>query len=254
MLDVKPMITVAFIFVCWLWMDWQTYSMPGWNWVLSPGPLRITFLLWYNAQRPVLAKPGSISCPLPRRLPCFLAPLPHPLSTSEPFPWLLPYPITHNPCMIFPLYLFRVFPIPTECRQYSWDNRGWLVGYLQMGIGNTLPLSWGKQLLPSFISSFLHKRHESVREQMNGQKEDWNGDSYFHYSPCLLSVQPFSGLRTRMRYPNPLGSQFVQFFICFSEEWEGSWGIRQQISFIVSKSHIREMLAQLRKLFLWLKE
>lgn len=49
-------------------------------------------------------------------------------STSEPFPWLLPYPITHNPCMIFPLYLFGVFLIPAECRQYSWDNRGWLVG------------------------------------------------------------------------------------------------------------------------------
>lgn len=122
-----------------------------------------------------------------------------------------------------------------------------------MGIGNTRPFSWGKQLLPSFISHFLHKRHESVCEQMNGQKEDWNSDSCFHYSPCLLSAQPFSGLATTMRYHNPLGSQFVQFFICFSEEWGGSGGIRQQISFIVSKSHVREMLAQLREIFLWLK-
>lgn len=29
-----------------------------------------------------------------------------------------------------------------------------------------------------------------------------------------------SGLRTRTRYHNPLGSQFVEFFVCFSEEWE----------------------------------
>lgn len=122
-----------------------------------------------------------------------------------------------------------------------------------MGIGNTLPFSWGKQLLPSFISRFLHRRHESVREQMNGQKEDWNSDPCFHYSPCLLSLQPFSGLRTRMRYHNPLGSQFVQFFICFSEVWEGSGDLRQQISFIVSKSHVRELLAQLREILLWLK-
>lgn len=155
--------------------------------------------------------------------------------------------------MIFPLYLFRVFPIPTECRQYSWDNRGWLVGWLQMGVGNTLPFSWGKQLLPSFISCFFHKRHESVCEQMNGQKEDGNSAFCFHSCPCLLSVQPFSGLGTRMRYHNRLGSQSVPFFYCFSEEWEGSGGIQQQIYFIVSKSHVREMLVQLREIIPWLK-
>lgn len=50
-------------------------------------------------------------------------------SAPKPFPWLLPYPITHIASMIFPLYPFRVFPIPVECGQYSWDNRG-LTGWL----------------------------------------------------------------------------------------------------------------------------
>lgn len=121
-----------------------------------------------------------------------------------------------------------------------------------MGIGNTLPFSWGKQLLPSFISRFLHKTHESVRtnEWTERRLKQW-------FLLPLLSLSPICTelfwVITRMRYHNPLGSKFVQFFICFSEEWEGSRGIRQQISFIVSISHVREMLAQLREIFSWLK-
>lgn len=43
-------------------------------------------------------------------------------------------------------------------------------------------------------------------------------DSCFHYTLCFHSAEPFSGLRTRMRYANPLGSQFVQFFYLFLRE------------------------------------
>lgn len=57
---------------------------------------------------------------------------------------------------------------------------------------------------------------------MNGQKEDWNSDCF--YSPSLLSEQPFYGLRTRISYHNPLGSQFVQFFYLFLRGMRRIWG------------------------------
>lgn len=46
----------------------------------------------------------------------------------------------------------------------------------------------------------------------------------------------------------------LSFLFVSQRNEKGLGGIQQQISFIVSKSHIREMLAQLRAIFLRLKK
>lgn len=154
-----------------------------------------SFLLWY-VTRP-LFYPGKYHVPgliqgltpwmwaNPGLRPSFLfqvihivsRSLPSPISsTSEPFPRLLPYPITHNPSMIFPLYLFRVSPIPAECRQYSWDN-GRLTGWLaSAGNREYVPFLQRTAASPRHLSAAFFIREIKVwrtNEQWEGRSEQW---------------------------------------------------------------------------------
>lgn len=74
--------------------------------------------------------------------------------------------------MIFPLYLFRVFPIPVECRQYSWDNRG-LSGWLASA-GNREYASILKREAPlQFLSSFISTIFSSEKWKYKWTNEWW---------------------------------------------------------------------------------
>lgn len=57
-----------------------------------------------------------------------------------------------------------------------------------------------------------------------------------------------------MRYTILWGVNLLSFLFVSQRNEKGLGGIQQQISFIVSKSHVREMLAQRRMIFLWLKK
>lgn len=150
--------------------------------------------------------------------------LPQSPPPPSPSPRLLPYPITHNPSMIFPLYLFRVSPIPVECRRYSWDNRG-LTGWLASAGNREYSSFLQREAAPIRFS--LHLSLAFFIREMKVPVNKWmdrGRTGAVILASIILSLLPsqlLSGLRTRMRYHHPLGNQFVLFFVASQrdEEW-----------------------------------
>lgn len=149
-------------------------------------PESIISLLWFRLITLDVSKPWLLSS--------------SPFQTSSLFPRpCLPQPPPHPTCSLgsclIPLLTsppWYSHYIPTGYSQSLWNagsipgiTGGWLADWLLLGIGNTLPYSSGKQLLSSFSFIYLQlSSSEKWKYKWTNEwtAEDWNGDSYFHYS------------------------------------------------------------------------